>query len=344
MVADIRPLKREDLSWKAKGILMYLLTLPDNWDIYIKELVSHATDGKDSTKTGVDELMKQGYIWRKQKQSENGQFSGYEYWVSDEPVAENPLTVNPLTENPQLLNIKGTKELKNPPLEKNWNFSFDTNDDRLKRPSGLDYVKDGSGIPYQRIDALNVLTLYYSWEGKTELVKEITGFTVPLELIKKSITSFVQKLEVYNSSHRSFKTLHTAFLRWVVRDYKDYKQKGDKILVVNTDNYQIDEAIKKYTATIASQKRHNKRLLTRLKSKTPADLLREMDPIIKYLKLNSAAFSSYSPLTADQLVYLNHRYFDNKGIALLLEKVKKIALYRTKHETLYGAIKIQLQA
>ena len=38
------------LSWKARGLLLYLLSLPDDWNIYESELIKHATDGRDSTK------------------------------------------------------------------------------------------------------------------------------------------------------------------------------------------------------------------------------------------------------------------------------------------------------
>lgn len=44
-------LKDERLSWKAKGILAYALTLPDDWTFHISELARHAKDGEDSLRT-----------------------------------------------------------------------------------------------------------------------------------------------------------------------------------------------------------------------------------------------------------------------------------------------------
>ena len=51
-------LKDDRLSWKAKGLLCYLLSLPDDWDIYVSELINHAFDGRDSTAAGLRELPK----------------------------------------------------------------------------------------------------------------------------------------------------------------------------------------------------------------------------------------------------------------------------------------------
>ena len=59
---DKNALQDERLSWKAKGLLAYLLSLPDDWQIYINELKNHAKDGRDSTRTAMNELIKFGYI------------------------------------------------------------------------------------------------------------------------------------------------------------------------------------------------------------------------------------------------------------------------------------------
>lgn len=73
-------LKNKVLSWKAKGILSYLLSLPDDWKIYESEIALHAGDGIKGTRTGIKELINAGYIVR-QKKREKGKFQGYEYDV-----------------------------------------------------------------------------------------------------------------------------------------------------------------------------------------------------------------------------------------------------------------------
>jgi hypothetical protein len=50
------------LSWKAKGILAYALSRPNDWQFYLSEIQEHSTGGIASTRSGIAELMKYGYI------------------------------------------------------------------------------------------------------------------------------------------------------------------------------------------------------------------------------------------------------------------------------------------
>ncbi|MDU6163362.1 MAG: DnaD domain protein [Staphylococcus epidermidis] len=75
----------DNLSWKAKGILLYLLSRPDDWQIYESELVRHSTDGLSGLKTGIKELEKVGYIQRTRKRDDKGRLKEYEYAVYEKP-------------------------------------------------------------------------------------------------------------------------------------------------------------------------------------------------------------------------------------------------------------------
>lgn len=75
----------DNLSWKAKGILLYLLSRPDDWQIYETELVRHSTDGLSGLKTGIKELEKVGYIQRTRKRDDKGRLKEYEYVVYEKP-------------------------------------------------------------------------------------------------------------------------------------------------------------------------------------------------------------------------------------------------------------------
>jgi hypothetical protein len=122
---DRTALQDSRLSWKCRGLLAYLLSLPDEWEIYVNELTNHATDGRDSTSTAINELIKFGYIVRERK-TENGKFKGFNYTVSDIPFllpkTEKPKTEKPKTENPKLNNniIKDykTNNIKRKKLQK----------------------------------------------------------------------------------------------------------------------------------------------------------------------------------------------------------------------------------
>jgi hypothetical protein len=105
---DKRPLQNKELSWKAKGILAYILSLPDNWQLYLNELKEHATDGRDSTASGFKELIEAGYIV-KSRIRKAGQFKGFDYIVSETPQTASPKTENPKTVKPKTVKPKTEK-------------------------------------------------------------------------------------------------------------------------------------------------------------------------------------------------------------------------------------------
>ncbi|MDA2567482.1 DnaD domain protein [Bacillus cereus] len=111
-------LKDERLSWKAKGILAYALTLPDNWTFHISELSQHAKDGEDSLRSGFKELKALGYIKRypvrdeKSKKITNWETEIYETPDTGKPHEEEPLMENPHVEKP----LMGNLHVENPTL------------------------------------------------------------------------------------------------------------------------------------------------------------------------------------------------------------------------------------
>lgn len=82
-------LKDRRLSYKSKGLLSVILSLPPDWDYTITGLSVIAADGVDSVKTAIKELEKYGYVTRKQLRDELGRMSRNEYRVYENP-ADNP--------------------------------------------------------------------------------------------------------------------------------------------------------------------------------------------------------------------------------------------------------------
>jgi len=85
-ILDNTALKDKRLSWKAKGLLAYLLYLPDDWQVYITELSKNASDGLSSTRSAIEELMTNGYITREEIRI-NGKFS-YDYTIYEAPLSD----------------------------------------------------------------------------------------------------------------------------------------------------------------------------------------------------------------------------------------------------------------
>lgn len=84
-------LNNENLSFKAKAILCYLLSKPDRWAVYLSQLAKASTDGYESVVSGMNELIANRYVFRKPCSGANP--GGWEYFVYDEPQAEEQLPI-----------------------------------------------------------------------------------------------------------------------------------------------------------------------------------------------------------------------------------------------------------
>ncbi|AJG75985.1 DnaD domain protein [Bacillus thuringiensis] len=148
-------LKDKRLSWKAKGILAYILTLPDDWVFYREELSRHAKDGLDSLRAGMKELKEYGYLKRFPVRDDNNKIIKWETIIyevpqndpveekppveippeekppeekppEEKPPEEKPPVEKPPVENPELLSTKelNTKELSTDIQSSSSIFSF----------------------------------------------------------------------------------------------------------------------------------------------------------------------------------------------------------------------------
>lgn len=81
--------KDKRLSWKAKGLLSTMLSLPDSWNYTIEGLASLSDDGVKATNSGLAELEKCGYLIREQLRDSKGHFVMMEYTIYEKP-AEQP--------------------------------------------------------------------------------------------------------------------------------------------------------------------------------------------------------------------------------------------------------------
>lgn len=55
------------LSWKAKGIYLYLISKPTDWEFYMNHLKKQSTDGVTALRKGIKELEDAGYLVREKK-------------------------------------------------------------------------------------------------------------------------------------------------------------------------------------------------------------------------------------------------------------------------------------
>lgn len=99
VMMDKRPIENDQLSWKAKGVLSYLLSRPDDWTVRIGDLIKRSTDGEYSTRGAIKELIDAGHLIRKQGRKDGAKFDSVNYDVYEKPLRGNPQVENPQAEN-----------------------------------------------------------------------------------------------------------------------------------------------------------------------------------------------------------------------------------------------------
>jgi len=107
---DRKTLGDKRLSWKARGILSYILSLPSNWKLYMSELKTHAPDGESSLKSGIKELIKYGYMKCNVLRDGKNRISRWEYLVYEKPLCGNLEVENQLVEIHGVLKNNNTKK------------------------------------------------------------------------------------------------------------------------------------------------------------------------------------------------------------------------------------------
>lgn len=87
------------LSWKAKGILSNMLSLPEDWDYSMEGLSKLASDGVVSTRSALKELEEHGYLVIKPKK-ERGKIVDWIYDIYEVPRVEKSDAEKPDPEKP----------------------------------------------------------------------------------------------------------------------------------------------------------------------------------------------------------------------------------------------------
>ena len=113
------------LSYKAKGILAYLLCKPDNWRVVVSDIVKRSKDGEDSVYAGLKELKTLGYYVKEPIRNDKGVITQWDSVIYEDPTEslENrsvyPLRDYPDLEKPDLAKPDlGKPDLAYPVLEK----------------------------------------------------------------------------------------------------------------------------------------------------------------------------------------------------------------------------------
>lgn len=189
MIMQRDPLQRADLTMKAKGLLAYLMTLPQDWVIYRTELVAHFKDGKDGVFSALNELIEAGYIVREQQRGAHGKFSKVNYIASDtllnSPQTEKPSTGKPSTENPQLQ--RNIIQSNNNTKKDNTNNSERRSDEFVDNSSNRELDKSNLSVIINNAISNNGLEFIYGTNQRQQLIEYVTHDGLGIEVVTNAI-------------------------------------------------------------------------------------------------------------------------------------------------------------
>lgn len=107
------------MSFEAKGILCYILSLPDDWILHTTKLMSDFNIGRHLLNRCFAEIEEAGYMAKLGiVKGKGGRFEGYSYMfydtsIKEQPYADFPHAVQPHTEKQHLQRTNNNKELIN---------------------------------------------------------------------------------------------------------------------------------------------------------------------------------------------------------------------------------------
>ena len=164
------------LSYKARGILIYLLSKPDNWIVRVQDIAKQAPEmGESAVRSGLKELKLAGYAALKQIR-ENGRAVGKQ-WV----VYEEPLTCTK-PEIQKTLNSENLKFRKSPDIVST-DSVVSTDIIKNKEKSDFDFLKFWNSYPRKegKPTALKAFEAL-SPEKQEKAISGIEGFVKGKEL------------------------------------------------------------------------------------------------------------------------------------------------------------------
>ena len=178
-------LKNKALSYKAKGLLTFMLSVPPEWDWSMAGLSTLASDGIDGVRSGIRELEKHGYLSRRRIRDSSGKLGDIEYTIHEipqspqsdspileKPILEKPILAKPMLENPiQVLPTQVFPTQENPmQINNNQSSINELNTKELSNNKQLS--ADDKANPHQKAECLRVQTA----QGTEESVNHTMTF------------------------------------------------------------------------------------------------------------------------------------------------------------------------
>ena len=149
-------LKDINLSYRAKGLLSFMLSLPDDWDYSVKGLVKVSKESIKAIRSTLKELEDKGYLIRTRIQLDNGRFD-YEYAIYETPYTQKGHAVNGYTLEDTQINTKEINIKEQDKIDKTINMI-------TKELINRDFIKINDLDLYKYDELFNTILLEYEYK------------------------------------------------------------------------------------------------------------------------------------------------------------------------------------
>lgn len=249
-------LRDERLSWKAKGILAYLLSKPDDWKVRVSDLIKRSTDGREKVYAGVNELINTGYLQRNEIRS-SGKIISYEYVLYETGMPEphtglphtgfpdtvKPDTVKPDTEKPYILNTDSI------PIT---DINQILTDQRLTAPAKTDSQEHSRSVG--RSVSSEKESLFWKCKRQSKSIEDLIEAAV-----KQHGRKYVlNQIEYCNAECRNLRAYRKLLADAIEGDYGS-AWKDDQIFGSTLDSQQKEALEKKKRSEVEAQKAESER-------------------------------------------------------------------------------------
>lgn len=161
-----QPLRNNSLTWAARGLLAYLLSMPDDWITSTDYLVEQSPGGRDHVLRLLRELENHGYLSRTKKRDSKGKWI-WEHVLREVPEIraeipdKTPQSDLPTTAKPAIYQVLNNQVLKEstplPPAKPSANPN-DLNQEPVPPFNGVEFKQALASFRRHRLDIKQPLT------------------------------------------------------------------------------------------------------------------------------------------------------------------------------------------
>ena len=238
------------LSYKAKGILVYILSKPDDWKVVIRDLINNAADGKASIYAGLKELERYGYYVKEPVRDEDGRrILDWTSIVYEVPVFDEKEEV----EKEEVENQEVEKrDDNNNDINNNYDNKNYRNDNDLKKNEVMTCLDEKNELNQMEKVMLNIKNKidYQSLEIRhkedIDIINAILNIITDVLFSKGELVHILGEDKPRELVKHNLLKLNTADIEYVLEKYK-----GLDVAIKKKEKYTAHSLLSRFTGCIS---------------------------------------------------------------------------------------------